>query len=207
MSGFPFELNHPYVIKDQEIIVNCPTVAAAGVYITAYDRVGSFYSQIDPTVKKVRLQVNGRDLYPTFPAVNLPIIDTQNLRSLEMSDRHEILLCEARESSKPIGIADYHNHIGRFFNHRFSPEQLLSSPQSFVGANLLDCWRDSKAELHDLQELLRQTQKANNFSFHLRRIDGSLIRVVADFILLPDFPTGAARMNTQQEWECVEAAT
>lgn len=153
-----------------------------------------------PHIRHLEIHLKGVLLFPRITIPALPMLQPQ----LAISSKDAIDQIFAQDCHS--AITEMGTDICLLTNGQGSPERLIWEPAKYQGFNYRWLWRDSMDDYERLYQALRQEGKAENFSYKLRRVDGSLARYTADYTLVEEFLGVAARMSFNHEWQLVEPA-
>jgi len=166
------------------------------------DNIGLYlWSQLGdntaPPPQRIKIKVNGVQAGSELPL-------GAAMSAAELKNFNQIL-DEMRTTSAFQMLTDHESHQCVIANDRANADRLIWSSGQFAGTNMLYFWRDSMAQLRELQRELRQVGRVENFTYNLYRVDGSMGEYTKDYGLV-DFAGRLCRLSTSLEWRLIAPA-
>jgi hypothetical protein len=185
--------------SDQRLaVIDCPTVAIA---INLAKNANQLFEEINnPT--HVKLTLLSKDLYPVIANPGL-----SKMNSTVSTSGYQGLIEKARGDARFITWTEHLSHRCLWMNNQAEPDRLILTPQQYCQGsyNFFWSWRDSLGDLDELLRRLKQDRKAENFTYRLRRPDGSLGEYTKDYYLR-EVEGLVFRESFSLEWRLVEPA-
>jgi len=142
----------------------------------------------------IEIQVNGMQAFPRFRMNSTTEYTYQKV--LEMIGNADcVATITAMETDTCLLI-----------NDKGSPDRIIWTPAQYQGLNWRWLWRDTMDDYERMIQGLRQESKLDNFTYRMRRVDGSLAEYTADYQLIPNFLGVPARLAYNREWRLIEPA-
>ena len=145
----------------------------------------------------IALRLGGRIHGPIIPVSPMNLSDCQ--AATTNSDYVRVLnLMQVNDQF--MMLTDHWTHHCILINEKASPDRLIWTPADYVGLDFMKFWKDSMESFQELMLKLRQEGRAENFTYNLRRVDGSLGRYTKTYEIV-DFLGRPARLSYSHEWE------
>jgi PAS domain-containing protein len=197
------------------LVIDCPSISVANLlWEQRQEWIG--ITRLFHHNGRIKLVVKGQDFaspFNPFPERSLRnfsdrfrhSMDNELLRTPQKLEYRGILDL-VRDSGDPVCITNHLTNTCLLMNDRFAPERITWMPAQYIGMNFLWLWRDSMHDFEVLQRELRQNGRIDNFTFRLRRVDGSMGEYTKDFFIAEDFLGYPARISISKDWRSLSLA-
>ncbi|AFY71354.1 hypothetical protein Pse7367_3105 [Thalassoporum mexicanum PCC 7367] len=197
------------------LVIDCPSISVANLlWEQRQEWIG--ITRLFHHSGKIKLVVKGQDFaspFNPFPEQGLPnfsdrvrqSMDDNLLRAPQKLDYRDILDF-VRDAGDPVCVTNHLTNTCLLLNDRFSADRITWMPAQYIGINFLWLWRDSMDDYEVLQRELRQNGRVDNFTFRLRRVDGSMAEYTKDFFIADDFLGYPARISISKDWRPLSVA-
>ena len=148
-------------------------------------------------ITEVALRLKGKIRGPVIPVSPMTLSECQ----IASTDSDFVKVLDLMQTSEQfLTLVDHWSHHCILINEKASPTRLIWTPADYVGLDFMMFWKDSMESFEELMRELRQNGRVENFSYILRRVDGSLARYVKTYEIV-DFLGRPARLSYSHEWE------